>query len=214
MKVAVVSEGPHDEAAVKILVDAVLGIETELVGFRRSAEGWPSVRNLLPAIITDLHYRHVDADGLVVVVDSDNTTAHDASHRIMEAEAISCRLCLMRGVAERQLGRLTSVPNRTPVKLAFGLAVPQIEAWYRCGLDPHVNESTWGRKIRGERITYDAKSLKSDTYGSDRVPTFVKTNLAKQAARRLAANLEQLVQLFPNGFGSLVGDLQNWQVKS
>ncbi len=210
MKIAVVSEGPHDQAAVKILVDAILGIETELIAPRRSPQGWPSVLNLLPAIITELHYQQVDAHGLVVVVDSDNTNAHDASHKIGKAEATSCRLCQMREVAERQLGRLTRVPNRSPVKFAFGLAVPQIEAWYRSALDTHVNENTWRLKIRGDRVSYDAKSLKRDTYGSDRVPTFVKTNIAKQAAQRLATNLNQLEQMFPNGFGCLVRDLQDW----
>jgi hypothetical protein len=210
MKIAVVSEGPHDQAAVKILVDAVLGVETELIAPRRS-QGWPSIVDLLPAIITELHYRQVDAVGMVVVADSDNTSPHDASHEITEAGGASCRLCMMRRAAERQLGRLTPIPNRTPVKFAFGLAVPQIEAWYRCGLDPHVNESTWGRKIRGEAgITYDGKSLKKDVYGSDRVTTFTKTDMAKHAAQRLAKNLKQLEELFPSGFGCLVRDLRNW----
>jgi hypothetical protein len=211
MKIAVVSEGPHDEAAVKILVDAVLGMETKLVAVRRSPEGWPSVLNLLPAIITDLHYQQVDTQGLVVVVDSDDSPLHDASHTTSEAETVSCRLCQLRGVAEGLRRRLTPVPNRTPLKIAFGLAVPQIEAWYRCGLDPHVNENTWGRKIRGELgITYNGNSLKNDVYGSDRVPSFVKTEIAKQAAQRLATNLEQLEQLFPNGFGAFVTALRDW----
>jgi hypothetical protein len=214
MKIAVVSEGPADEAAVKILVDAVLRIETDLVALRRPRQGWPSVLNLLPAIITDLHYQQVDTDGLVVVVDSDDTTLHDASHKIFEAESASCRLCQMRGVAKRECGRLTPVSNRATIKFAFGLAVPAIEAWYRCGLDPHVNENTWGRKISGEPgVTYDRQSLKRDAYGSDRVSIFDKTDLAKQAAQKLTTDLDFLEQRFPNGFGSLRRDLLSWLVE-
>jgi hypothetical protein len=211
MKIAVVSEGPHDEAAVKILVDAVLGIETELVPRRRSPEGWPAVLNLLPAILTNLQYQEVDVDGLVIVVDSDNTTLHDAAHELMEAETTSCRLCQMRAVAHREIGRLKRVPHRAAIKVAFGLAVPQIEAWYRCGLDPQVNENTWRRKIQGEKgIPYDGKSLKSDCYGSDRIPGFIKTDLAQQAARRLATDLGLLETLFPMGFGSFAKSLRDW----
>lgn len=211
MKIAVVSEGPHDAAAVKILVDAVLGVETSVVALRRSPEGWPSVLNLLPAIITDLHYQQIDTYGLVVVVDSDNTSLHNASHKGFEADSVSCRLCQLRGVAERLRGRLAPVPNRTPLRFAFGLAVPQIEAWYRCGLDPHVNESTWGRKMRGEPgIPYDGKALKNDVYGSDRIPSAIKTEIAKQAAQELTTKLDLLERLFPDGFGPFVAALRDW----
>jgi hypothetical protein len=59
-------------------------------------------------------------------------------------------------------------------------------------------------------ITYNGKSLKNDVYGSDRAPSFVKTEMAKQAAQKLATNLEQLEQLFPNGFGTFVRSLRDW----
>ena len=92
MKIAVVSEFTADEAAVKILVDSVLSIETDLVASRRwRPRGWPSVLNLLPTIIKDLHY-NTDADGLVVVVDSDESSPHDAAHEVVGIESSECRL--------------------------------------------------------------------------------------------------------------------------
>jgi hypothetical protein len=51
MKLAVISESPADEAAIKILVDAIVGEETELVPLRLRPGGWPHVLQLLPPII-------------------------------------------------------------------------------------------------------------------------------------------------------------------
>ena len=74
MKVAYVSEWTPDEAAIRILMEALLGEDTEPVvpRIRTRPGGWPSVRNLLPIILTGLHY-HSDADALVVVVDSNDS---------------------------------------------------------------------------------------------------------------------------------------------
>ena len=48
MKLAVISESPADEAALKIIVDGIIGIETELVSVRLRPNGWPQVWQLLP----------------------------------------------------------------------------------------------------------------------------------------------------------------------
>lgn len=97
------------------------------------------------------------------------------------------------------------------MKTALGVAVPAIEAWYRCGLDPHVTEFEWARKLlQGEHLTYDKKTLKESAYGSAPVSKLERTQIAEQAAHRLASNLEQLAQRFPNGFGGLLHDLQGW----
>jgi hypothetical protein len=90
------------------------------------------------------------------------------------------------------------------------MAVPAIEAWYLCGLDTHVNEATWTRKLRGEHITYDKISLKKASYGSDRASTAVKTEKAGEAAERLITELDQLERLFPNGFAPLAQSLRQW----
>lgn len=58
MKIAVVSESSADEAAVKILVDAIVGSETELVALRTRPNGWPHVLSILPNIVVSLHLRH------------------------------------------------------------------------------------------------------------------------------------------------------------
>ncbi len=207
MKIAVVSEFTADEVAVKILVDAVLGAPTDLMASRRwRPRGWPSVINLLPTIIKDLHY-NTDVEGLVVVVDSDDSPTHIAAHREMNPD---CRLCQLQRIASAEILRLTSVPTRPSIKFAFGLAVPSIEAWYQCGLNPHVNEATWSRRLQGERITYDRISLKASAYGSDRVSNSTKTDKAREAAYRLTTRLDVLEALFPGGFGTFVRYLKSW----
>ena len=72
MKVALLSESPADEAALRVLVAAVLKREPVFVapGFR--ARGWPNVSQLMPAVLRHLHF-NTDTDLLVVVVDSAST---------------------------------------------------------------------------------------------------------------------------------------------
>ncbi|MBA3439330.1 MAG: hypothetical protein H0T92_05620 [Pyrinomonadaceae bacterium] len=210
MKIAVLGESPEDEAAIKILVDGVLGYETQLVDLPPlRTRGW-TVINLLPAIIKKLHYQ-TDAEALVVVWDSDDSPVHQSSHDEASGEGARCRLCQTRSVINLEKSRLRAVPGRSVIKTAVGLAVPAIEAWYRCGLDPHVSEATWIRKLQyGEAGIYTRKSLKNDVYGNDRPSSPIKTLYANQSASRLVRDLTLLEQLFPNGFGPFARDLRSW----
>jgi hypothetical protein len=73
MRVAILSESSADEAALRILVDAVLGVVTTVPSTTPlRSRGWHAVRNVLPVITKELQYR-TDAEGLVVVVDSNHT---------------------------------------------------------------------------------------------------------------------------------------------
>ena len=209
MKIAVVSESPADEAAIKTLVDAIVGERTELVPARVRPGGWPHVIGVLPNIVTALHYRG-EADGLAVVVDSDDSSLHLQSHETQSNDP-DCRLCQLRSCVKRCLDRVAPLNNRNPLQTALGLATPSIEAWYLCGLDPHVMEATWARKLLGEKITYDRHSLKVAVYGSNQPSLQVETAAAVSAAERLTDNIEQLEQLFPRGFGCFLADLRGWQ---
>ena len=210
MKIAIVSESSADETAIKILVDAILGRGSELVSVRTRPSGWTGVFGLLPNIIRGLHYG-TDVEALVVVMDSDESPAHQNTHEPPNEENAECRLCRLRATVRTALARVRAVPNRTEMKTALGLAVPAIEAWYRAGLDPHVNEVAWNRKLLGEDVSYDKRSLKKDTYGSYQPSLNIETTAAVAAAGRLTENLELLEQLFPNGFGSLLRDLRRWE---
>ena len=206
MKVAVISESPTDEAAIKILIDAIIGSKSELASLRARPGGWGNLFRDLSRIINILHYNQPDVEAMVVVMDSDDSPPHQQSHDQPDSEHPECRLCLARTMVRAVLAETKALPNRAGLKTAIGLAVPAIEAWLRCGVDSHVNEVAWGRKLRGEAVGYDRLSLKLDTYGSNRP----NTASAVEAAKRIAGNLEQLAELFPNGFGCLLRDVRNW----
>ena len=131
MKVAILGEADLDEIATRILIDGVLGQSTEPVSFPfRTRRGWPGVRYQLPTLLKHLHYR-TDAEALVVVADSDDSPVHQSVHEQPGQADTQCRRCSLREVAGQELVRLTPLPGRAPVKIAIGIAIPAIEAWYQ-----------------------------------------------------------------------------------
>lgn len=208
MKVAVLSESPVDEAAVRIFVSGLLGRQTQPVASLQTPPGWQSVFQYLPAVLQDLHY-YRDAEALVVVVDSDNSPAHEPSHDQPGGANNKCRLCRLREVVAQTQKHLKPVPNRMPIKTAIGLAVPAIEAWYRCGIDAHITEAALISRL-GAATRAIKLQLKRDMYGTDRPSLEWATKRAIEEATRLAQNLDLLEQLFPNGFGALARDVRSW----
>lgn len=209
MKVVVLSESSADEAAIRILVNGILGRETEDVpSLPLRSRGWPSVIRVLPTVIKFLHYQ-TDAEALVVIADSDDSPVHRSSHDQVGKEEAGCRLCQLRKVVKET--KLCAVAGRNEMKVAIGLAVPAIEAWYLCGIDPHVSEAAWARKLQqGERITYTRSTLKKSVYGTERPTIEIMKRHATTAATRLVSDLSGIGRLFPEGFGSFVNDVRNW----
>jgi hypothetical protein len=213
MKISIVSESPADEAAIRILVDAVLGISTEPIGLAKfRTRGWSHVLGLLPSIVTRLHY-DTDADGLVVVLDSDRSPVHLLEHDEIEGGDATCRLCQMRRKVVETLSHLSEIPGRTPLRVAFGLAIPSVEAWYLCGVSANVSEASWINATKAKKQPYNTAQLKREVYGTDRPPLHVETQRAKEAAKRIVASekLEFLEQTFANGFGTMADSLRQWR---
>ncbi|HRJ48821.1 MAG TPA: hypothetical protein PKY38_15795, partial [Opitutaceae bacterium] len=128
MKVALLSESPADEAAVKVLVEAVLGEPIQQVHPALRARGWPNVAQVLPAIIRHLHF-NTAAEGLVVVVDSDDSTVHTEAHEAPDYFHPQCRLCQLRAVYRQTMKKLPArkaagVPAK--VLRCVGVAVPRV----------------------------------------------------------------------------------------
>ena len=210
LKLAVLSESAADDAAVRVLVEAILGqsLQAVLPAGLRTRGGWPSVLQILPTILKHLHYR-TDAEGLVVVVDSDKSPLHRLPVDVLEARECECRRCQLRQVALRTQVELQS--PRPAIKLAIGLAVPSIEAWFRCGIDPHVSEATWVQSLQANSFPFTTRSLKRDVYGSDSPGLPLQTRLGIEASQRLSRHLDLLQTFFPSGFGALHRDLREWQ---
>jgi hypothetical protein len=211
MKFAVISESPADEAAIRVLVDALLGETTAAAADHYQARrGWTSVLRLLPTVLKNLHYHQRDVEGLVVVLDSDRSPVHLPSHDMPGQEDAKCRLCTLRKSIRDIEPTLRPVAGRSPIQVAIGLAVPAIEAWWRCGHDPHVTEAAWLVALQSGYFPYDPRRLKIDVYGTDVPPLAMETQRMLEEAQRLAQNLVVLERSFPNGFGPLAQAVRRW----
>jgi hypothetical protein len=208
MKVAVYSESSADEAALRILAGAALGQTAEPIDHPDlRSRGWPFVWKALPNVIKALYYR-TDADVLLVVVDADLSPVHLPEHDEPDKAVEKCRLCQLRKTALKGLGQVRARQGRPPLRVALGLAVPCIEAWFRCGLDPHVTEAAWLQVLQSKKSPEDVKRLKRAVYGTDRPGLELETARMADEAQRLAKDLSLLETWFPNGFGCLLRDLR------
>lgn len=210
MKLGLLSESPADEAALCILLGAVLGATVEPVQPPLRARGWPNVMQVLPAVMHHLQFQ-TDAFGLVVVVDSDDTRLHDANHADPDKFHPLCRLCQLEMTIRRARKRWILPPDRAGLHTAVGLAVPAVEAWYLCGSDPEVGEAAWRRDRERELVRYTRRDLKQRVYGTMRPSLPLEVRRAEEEARRLARDIHQLERAFPNGFGSLANAVRRWR---
>lgn len=222
MKLAVLSESPADEAALRVLCEFVLKTPFTLVTPTLRARGWPSVEQVLPSILRHLHF-NTDADGLVVVVDSDDSTVHTPEHDTPSYHNPQCRICRLRAVFRRTLRNLPSPRphfrheahpesprSRDRVLRAVGLAVPAIEAWYLCGRDTSVTEAAWVKGQETGVLPYTRRELKWRVYGTERPTLPHEIKRAVQEVERHRGDVRRLENDFPNGFGSLARDLRSW----
>jgi hypothetical protein len=186
MRVAILSESEDDEGAVRVLIDGILGRSTQLIANPPlRARGWPFIRNILPSALTHFHY-HTDAEALVVVVDSDDSVVHHPSHDVSHRAFQACRLCQLLAIVTNTQERLRPRINLPPtIKVAVGLAVPAVEAWYRSGIDPHVTEAAWMQGLESRRYPYTRNGLKAAVYGTERPSRTLKTHRATEEARDL-----------------------------
>src|SRR5690606_2849652 len=130
------------------------------------ARGWPSVAQVLPAVIRHLHF-NTDADGLAVVVDADDSVVHTEEHERPDYFHPQCRLCQLRAVFRQTVKKLPAARGRPRLLRSVGVAVPAIEAWYLCGRDERVTEQVWIEGQLEQRLPYTRGELKWRVYGTD-----------------------------------------------
>jgi hypothetical protein len=208
MKLALLSESPADEAALRVLVEYVLGRPFTPVQATLRARG--SVEQVLPAILRHLYF-NTEADGLVVVVDSDDSPVHTAEHEAPGYHHPYCRICRLRAVFRRVFKNLPSAHGRSRVLRAVGLAVPAVEAWYLCGRDTSITEAAWIEGQQAGRAPYTRRELKWKVYGTDRPTLPHEIKRAVQEVSRHHGDVRRLENDFPQGFGSLARDLRSWK---
>jgi len=210
MKIALLSESPADEAALRVLVEYVLREPFTQVAPALRARGWPSVEQVLPSVLRHLHF-NTDADGLVVVVDSDDSVVHTAEHEAPGYFHPGCRICRLRGVFRRTIKNLPRAHGRDRVLRAVGLCVPAIEAWLLCGRDTSITEAAWVEGQAAGRPPYTRRELKWRVYGTERPTLPHEMKRAVQEVSRHRGDLRRLENDFPQGFGSLARDLRAWR---
>lgn len=211
MKLTVLSESDADEAAVNILAVGILGREVEsAVPLAIRDRGWPAVLNVLPGVLRHLHYS--GADGLIVVVDSDDSVPHHEKHEEEGGREQSCRLCKLVERIEAVQSTLRARQGMPPVKTAVGLAVPAIEAWYLAGQQAAVTESAWISSQSTRKFPFTRPDLKRMVYGTDRPSLALETECAVREARKIVqeGKLAWLEQAFPGGFGTLADQIRAW----
>lgn len=208
MKVALLSESEVDEAFTRIIVSAILGEEIEKVEYPLRFRGWHGVLQLIPTVIKSLYYQ-TDAEAFAIVVDSDETLIHNPSHE--QTIDSNCRLCQIKKIISETQNSLKLIPNRSKIKIAVGLAVPAIEAWYQCGIDAQASEAAWLVASKERRYSHIKQKLKKDVYKVDRASIPLMTKYAVEAANRLATDLSDIEKLFPDGFGSFAQDIRDWK---
>ena len=125
----------------------------------------------------------------------------------------NCRYCELRKVVKSALENLNPTQGKENFKVAIGVAVPAIEAWLLCGVNPHATEANWITKQKEKDFsTYnDRKCLKAELYGSEITSSKVRIERSTESAERLAENIEQLEILFPEGFGNMANEIRSWK---
>ncbi len=211
MKVALLSESPADETAVRVLVESVLGHPIDQVHPGLRARGWPNVAQVLPPILRHLHF-NTDAAGLVVVVDTDDSVVHTDAHEAPGYFHPQCRLCQLRATYRQTVKRLPPARGRKRVLRCIGVAVPAIEAWYLCGRDDQVTEAAWLRGQERGRAPYTRAELKVRVYGTDRPSLPHTITCALREVQRHRRDTRRLEADFPYGFGALARDLRSWGI--
>jgi hypothetical protein len=206
MNVALLSESPADETALRVLVAAVLKQPPRFVGPGYRARGWPNVAQLLPAVIRHLHF-NTDTHVLVVVADSDDSVVHTAPHDAPGYFHPQCRMCQLRAVYRQTTKNLPRAHGRDRVLRAMGIAVPAVEAWYLSGRDEAVTEAAWVTGNENGRRPYSRAELKWRVYGTDRPSLPHETACAVREVTRQRHDLRRLEYDFP-GFAALATDLR------
>lgn len=206
MKVALLSESPADEAALRVLVEAALGVRPQFVAAGLRARGWPSVAQLVPAVIHHLHFT-TDTDILVVVVDADDSVLHTIAHDRPGYFHPQCRMCRLRAIFRQTTKRLPPAHGRNQVLRGVGIAVPAIEAWYLCGRDASVSEAAWADGQASGRAPYTRAELKWRVYGTDRPSLPLETQQALVEVERQRHDCRRLEADFPS-FAALAKDLR------
>jgi hypothetical protein len=210
MKIGYYSESRADQAALAVFTEGILGESPEPINMDVEGHGVTAVLNALDRVILGLHY-HSDAEGLVVVVDCDDSELHTVEHEKPSGAADDCRFCQIRKKVARAMNRLNPIQPKPLLKVAVGLAVPAIEAWFLVGKNHKVGEAAWIAGCVANKRPFTRDQLKQEVYGTEHSDLNLKTECAMKEARRIIANMAAIETAFPIGFGLMSREIKSWR---
>jgi hypothetical protein len=209
MKIGFYCESPADQAARAVIAEGILGQPPEPISMDLAAHGVTSIFSALDGVFRGVHY-HSDAEALVVVIDCDDTALHDPAHDTPGGDEEDCRLCQARKIIDRARRQLKPRKALPALKVAIGLAVPAIEAWYLVGKEHQVGEAAWRAGLAAGRPPFTRPQLKELVYGKDRPSLERLRECAVTEARRIISNVRAIEDAFPAGFGLMAQEVRSW----
>jgi hypothetical protein len=210
MKIGYYCESPADQAAMEVFAEGLLGELTAPINMDLKAHSVPGFFSALDGVFRGVHFNS-DAEGLIVVVDCDNTELHDAAHNTPQGATENCRLCKVHKIIAKARNQLGPRLGRPEVSVAIGLAVPAIEAWYLVGKEHQVGEVAWRVGQTAGRPPFTKSKLKQMVYGTNRPSLELETQCAVKEARRIIKNMKAIETAFPVGFGLMATEIRSWK---
>jgi hypothetical protein len=161
-------------------------------------------------VFRGIHY-NTDAEGLIIVVDGDDTEMHVSDHDKLAEGGEGCRLCEVRKIIAHAHKHLRARPSGGGLKVAIGVAVPAIEAWYLVGKEHQVGEAAWRAGLAANQRPFTRPKLKEMVYGTARPSLELETECATKEARRIINNINAIETAFPIGFGLMASEIRSWK---
>jgi hypothetical protein len=212
MKIGYYCESPADREALAVFTEGILGKPPEPISMDLEAHSVPGFFSALDGVFRGVHYNS-DAEGLVVVVDCDDDELHQPSHDAPGGAAERCRLCKARKIIALAQKQLKARQGRPVLKVAIGLPVPAIEAWYLVGRNHQVGEAAWITGCAENKRPFDRPRLKKLVYGTDRPSLEFQTECAVREARRIISDINAIMTAFPAGFGLMAKEIASWMTQ-
>ena len=212
MKIGYFCESPADQAAMAVFTEGLLGQPPEPINMDLEAHSVPAFFSALDGVFRGVHYNS-DAEGLIVVVDCDDTPMHDPAHDKPGSNEERCRLCQVRKIITQVQKQLKPRKGRPELKVAIGLTVPAIEAWYLVGENHQVGEAAWKAGLAGGKPPFTRPRLKELVYETDRPSLELETERAIREARRIIHDMKAIETAFPVGFGLMANEIRSWAAK-
>ena len=210
MKIGYYCESPADRAALAIVVEGILAAPPEPINMDLEAHSVPGFFSALDGVFRGIHYNS-DAEGLLIVVDSDDTELHDVAHDTPGQADARCRFCQIRQILAPVGKQLRPRKGLPELKVAVGLAVPAIEAWYLVGKEHQAGEAAWRVGVSAGKLPFTRPQLKQLVYGTERPSLELETARAVQEARRIIQDLPAIETAFPAGFGLMAREIRSWR---